>query len=74
MPKFRSSQDKLGYTLSTVGTLRDCSGVMVSQSQKIPSDYRTYEKTSEILRKFKKKVCLVGLFESIFISLIISQM
>ena len=48
MPKFRSSQDKLDYTLSAVGTLRDYSGVMVSQSQKIPSDYRTYENTSKI--------------------------
>ena len=34
---------------------------MVSQSQKIPSDYRTYENTSKI----KKKNILVGLFESI---------
>ena len=48
MPKFRSSQDKLDYTLSTVGTLRDYSGVMVSQSQKIPSDYRAYENTQKI--------------------------
>ena len=68
MPKFRSSQDKLDYTLSSVGTLRDYSGVMVSQSQKIPSDY-----TENLLRKFKK-IFLVGLFEFIFISLIISQM
>ena len=69
MSKFRSSQDNLHYTLSTVGTLRDYSGVMVSQSQKIPSDYRTYENTSKI-----QKIFLVGLFDSIFISLIISQM
>ena len=48
MPKFRSSQDRLDYTLSAVGTLRDYSGVMFSQSQKVPSDYRTYENTSKI--------------------------
>ena len=48
MAKFRSSQGKLDYTLSTGGTLKDYSGVKVSQSQKIPSDYRTYENTSKI--------------------------
>ena len=47
--------DTLDYTLSTVGTLRDYSGVMVSQSQKIPFEYRTYENT--LVSMIAKKSC-----------------
>ena len=38
--------------LPAVGSFRGYKGVLVIQSQKIPSDYRTYENTKKIQKKY----------------------